>query len=251
MSTRIIRVMSSQGVNNNKLTVNEGIQWAELKTILKSNGYNIDSMKAVESTKRTTLEHEQAVVPDGNFSLFLYPLETKSGAASRSDLYASVKAFVARDGDQAKNFFNEGKNFTQKSSDDLDVLVTDYEAQYGAIKGSKGGASKSKTPAKAAPAKTAPAKKVKAAAKTKAPKEDVGDTAVVGAAVDLLATTDEDVINNAINLLSPIKDYRHQDIVEQAIDLLKASLAEPEEDISDLEAEYNSIRSGLKGVKKY
>jgi len=77
--TRIITILSPKGSPETALTLKEGLKWSELKKEVERH-YSLDKMKAVESINSHTLEHPNAVVPDGDFDLYLLQLRSKSGA---------------------------------------------------------------------------------------------------------------------------------------------------------------------------
>lgn len=121
-SSRTITIVSTRG--EKKKIEFAGNEWSDLKKIIQKEGYNLDNMKCVESVNRTTLEHPQAVVPAGNFNLFLMPVKSKSGAGlSRSELYNKIKEFSAKNESAAKEHFG---NYTQKKTSDLEQLVESY-----------------------------------------------------------------------------------------------------------------------------
>lgn len=57
--------------------------WGDLKRALSSQVNKIDSMKAVVSHNSSTLEADEALLPDspsdGDLTIFLSPMEVKSG----------------------------------------------------------------------------------------------------------------------------------------------------------------------------
>lgn len=133
---RVITIITTRG---EKVKVNyEGNEWGDLKKILERggrdadgnnfSGYDLGNMKCVESVKRNTLEHINAIIPDGNFNLFLMPYKSKSGSMSRVEINAAIKELIAKDGDGAKSFFSkDGKNYTQLSSTVLEDLLEKYK----------------------------------------------------------------------------------------------------------------------------
>jgi hypothetical protein len=135
VATRVISIISTRG---EKVKVPfSGTAWADLKKILERGGtdvngksfsaFSLSNMKCVESINKSTLEHPQAVVPDGDFSLFLMPVKSKSGASlSRTEAYGKIKGFIEQDGDRAKAHFNSEKNYTTKSTDALNELIESY-----------------------------------------------------------------------------------------------------------------------------
>lgn len=134
--TRTVTIVTTRG---EKVKVPfEGTEWADLKKLLERGGkdvdgnsfssYNLNNMKCVESTNRTTLEHPKAVIPDGNFNLFLMPYKSKSGAMSRADINAAIKAHIEKDGDKAKEFFGgDSGNYTREKSTTLEEKLEDYK----------------------------------------------------------------------------------------------------------------------------
>lgn len=123
---RIITVVSTRG--ENKKIPFDGNKWADLKTVLQNEGYELNNMKCVESIKKTTLEHPEAIVPDGNFRLFMMPMESKSGVElKRKEAYDFIKAAIEKDGDKAINHFNAGKNYTNQPTSSLNELIEAYK----------------------------------------------------------------------------------------------------------------------------
>lgn len=64
----------------------------------------------------------------GLCKVFVLPKDQKAGA-DRSALYNTIKGFFADKGDDAKNFFNEGKNFTNKPTATLERMIAEYQAR--------------------------------------------------------------------------------------------------------------------------
>lgn len=134
---RTITIVSTRG-EKAKIAY-EGSDWAGLKSLLTSGGknvngkafskYDLSNMKCVESIKRNTLEHPNAVLPDGDFNLFLMPQKSKSGAElSRAEAYAKIKGFIAENESKAKAHFNaDEKNYTVKSTVVLNQLIESYK----------------------------------------------------------------------------------------------------------------------------
>ena len=102
--------------------------WGELKPLLKREGYDLNSLLAAESINRADLVNDLAVLPEGPFRVFLRPKQTKSGAdLPYKEVRAKVQELIASDGDVAKAHFNEGKNYTTKKGDELNVLLNSYK----------------------------------------------------------------------------------------------------------------------------
>lgn len=53
--------------------------WGELQTELKAANIDPSNMKGMVKESKTTLENTGAVLPEGNFTLFLTPTKVKSG----------------------------------------------------------------------------------------------------------------------------------------------------------------------------
>ncbi len=72
--------------SNVKKEINSGAStFGDLKIDLASAGITVDTMKSVVKETRVTLESDAAVLPTGDFALFLFPVKVKSG----SDDYTS------------------------------------------------------------------------------------------------------------------------------------------------------------------
>lgn len=157
MSTKKVTVWSSVG--GSKVIETEASNWSELQKQLSKENVKTDGMKAVTGDK-ITLEHPEAVLPAGDLNLFLFPVQTKSGAGAASmsfnDIRAFIKLAIEKDPEGAKAHFNEGKNYTNKGTDELRGLVDSYKPSKKKASSASTGAtstsvSKAKTPAKEAP----------------------------------------------------------------------------------------------------
>lgn len=131
---RVITVYSTQGKPTDKYTT--GVEkWSELKELLVADGYNLNSLLATESIRRTDLINEDAILPEEDFTVFLRPAKTKSGAdvaeMDYKELRATIKSEIESGGDAAKEFFNEGRSYTNKSTDTLRELLHDWFASNG------------------------------------------------------------------------------------------------------------------------
>lgn len=155
IATRTITVYSSQGKNNNPIEFT-GSTWKELKSVLRSSGYNIDEMTAIESINRHELSLDNAIIPEVDFYLHLHPVETKSGAGkaplpTKKALIEEIKA-VSEGNPEAGAFF---KGYSKLSAEELNDLLKKWNRKVAAK------AKRSATPKAAtkAPAKKAAAKK--------------------------------------------------------------------------------------------
>lgn len=177
--------------------------WGELKPLLKREGYDLNSLLAAESINRADLVNDLAVLPEGPFRVFLRPKQTKSGAdLPYKEVRAKVQELIASDGDVAKAHFNEGKNYTTKKGDELNVLLNSY----------KGGSGTTTSSTKAEPKKAEPKAKeeaIKAEEKT-SPK-----------ASEAQEFSEEGCIKIAVEALSKIKSVDTTEVISLVKDLLK------------------------------
>ena len=172
--------------------------WGELKPLLKMEGYDLNSLLAAESINRADLVNDLAVLPEGPFRVFLRPKQTKSGAdLPYKEVRAKVQELIASDGDVAKAHFNEGKNYTTKKGDELNVLLNSYK-----------GGSGTTSSAKAEPKKEEP----------KAPKAEEKASPKASEAQEF---SEEGCIKVAVEALSKIKSVDTADVISLVKDLLK------------------------------
>lgn len=174
--------------------------WGELKPLLKREGYDLNSLLAAESINRADLVNDLAVLPEGPFRVFLRPKQTKSGAdLPYKEVRAKVQELIASDGDVAKAHFNEGKNYTTKKGDELNVLLNSYK-----------GGSGTTSSAKAEPKKEAVKAEEKASPKASEAQE----------------VSEEGCIEVAVEALSKIKSVDTTAIISLVKDLLSAPVKE-------------------------
>ena len=172
--------------------------WGELKPLLKREGYDLNSLLAAESINRADLVNDLAVLPEGPFRVFLRPKQTKSGAdLPYKEVRAKVQELIASDGDVAKAHFNEGKNYTTKKGDELNVLLNSYK-----------GGSGTTSSAKAEPKKEAVKAEEKASPKASEDQE----------------VSEEGCIKVAVEALSKIKSVDTTAIISLVKDLLKGNV---------------------------
>jgi hypothetical protein len=125
---RKISVFSS-GQNNRKVDImSTATTWEELQRDFSNAGVNHKGMDAVVRATKVTLTLPDAKLPDGDFLLYLLPQKTQSGAdLSYKELRAAISDIIKADGDEAKNHFNQGKNYTTKSTNELQNLYKSYK----------------------------------------------------------------------------------------------------------------------------
>lgn len=77
MATRKIKVLSTVGVSG---TIETNVtSLGELKPLLRQREINISGMKMMVGETRNELNLDDAVLPEGDFKLYLMPAKTKSG----------------------------------------------------------------------------------------------------------------------------------------------------------------------------
>lgn len=252
MSKKVI--VFTTGVGKKEITTN-ALNWEDLKKDLEKNSVKYDGMKVMESINKTSLEHPEAAIPDGDFTLFLFPEKTKSGADGSNMKFAELRAFIAGElatnEEAAKAHFNEGKNYTNKSTDDLRALVSSYVVPAA-------GKGKKVVKATAAPAVTK---------KAEAPKGSVADVvnsvkkstvrtvkqpAPAKAETGVVKLTDaESIINEVIdniNSIAGVDPYKLKTAITAVNALRPNAQINPDR---DLEREAKELGSKLKGVKIY
>lgn len=148
LTERKISIYSSRGNKATSLTTNVAT-WGELLPLINGLGYPVTELHASESVTKTTLEHVDAVLPVGEFTLFMRPKKTKSGASKKrgtgldkKGLVALVKKDTASFPAQAKAYYS---GYSSMKTDALAALV-------GVFKGKVVKAPVVKTPAKTTPA---------------------------------------------------------------------------------------------------
>lgn len=224
VETIVMTIYSSQGKNGNPIPINKGILWEDVKKILRSNGYNIDTMRAVENIRKTTLENPKALIPDTNFNLHLYPKQSKGGAKKekptlrpRKELCETIKKHIAVFGDKAKDFFSDVKSYTNKTTEELDTLTTKWEKKHGTVTDVE------------LPVKKKRATKHKETDTVSQEKKEAVSGLVAGLAERLESPKAEEhtpamAIKTSISLLRGITGHENQSSIEQAITQLEKAL---------------------------
>ena len=132
--------------------------WGEIQSDVKKIVGDLDNLIATENVNKTNLGHQDSVLPEGDFKIFLRPSKTKSGATNFSSMsFKELRVFIAEKGQPCKDYLNveakkSGRNWTQLSTEEMKTLLSSYY-------GSKSSSSSS--------SKTSPKKEVKPAKETK------------------------------------------------------------------------------------
>lgn len=137
MSTsRKVQVFSTKG--KRKATIEtDATKWSQLRTLVEDEGYDVGKLHATENINRTDLAHDDAALPDGDFTLFLRPKKTKSGmqnldGLSFKELRAICKEYKKKDGDKFIDHLNEnedGVNWTRLPASGLKTQMESYGAE--------------------------------------------------------------------------------------------------------------------------
>lgn len=104
--------------------------WGELQDDLTTNNVTFSGMNAVENVNNSTLVLNEARLPEGEFVLMLTPQKTKSGSDYKT-MRAMVVDIITVYGVPAKEHFNQGKNYTNKSTAELSELITLWNDKHG------------------------------------------------------------------------------------------------------------------------
>lgn len=93
--------------------------WGELKTEL-SEHYDFSNLQATENVNRTDLSAPTAKLPEGDFTLFLRPVRTKSGAYS----YSEAREIIKEDEDLQEYIKDTyGRNYTNLPTSTLNEAI--------------------------------------------------------------------------------------------------------------------------------
>ena len=119
-TTRKVTIVSTK---NNKVKFYEtaATTWGELNAEINKD-FDLSNLKATENVNKTTLEHVDAVLPEGEFRVFLRPTKTKSGNHDFDSMKFGDLRATFKDDEEAKKFlssFKKGKNWTQLKTDEL------------------------------------------------------------------------------------------------------------------------------------
>lgn len=114
-----VTIFSTKG-STKKVHETNAKTWGELKREI-SDFYDLSNLQATENVNRADLVSDLAVLPSGDFTLFLRPIKTKSGAYS----YVEAKKII-----QANPSLKEGikkmygKNYTNLNAEKLNEALS-------------------------------------------------------------------------------------------------------------------------------
>lgn len=110
-----------------KVIESSATTWGELQADLDNNNVSYSGMNVVENVNNSNLTLDEAKLPESDFVLMLTPKKTKSGAdLPYKEVRAKIQQIIAEYGDEAKAHFNVGKNYTMKSTADLNALYNSW-----------------------------------------------------------------------------------------------------------------------------
>jgi hypothetical protein len=125
ISAREITIYATRGGQMKKITTDVKT-WGELQPLVRREGFDLSSLLAAENITKHDLVNDLAILPEGNFRLFLRPKQTKSGAPDRKECFAIIKAHLAQHPHDKHKFSIDGKNVTQLSTPVVQDLVAKY-----------------------------------------------------------------------------------------------------------------------------
>lgn len=130
-TTRKVTIVSTK---NNKVKFYEtaATTWGELNAEINKD-FDLSKLKATENINKTTLEHVDTVLPEGEFRVFLRPVKTKSGHDFDSMKFGELRA-TFKDNEEIKKFLTgkvsaSGRNWTQLKTEELKEFLKEYHAQ--------------------------------------------------------------------------------------------------------------------------
>lgn len=95
-------------------------KWGELKNLLEGQ-YDFTNLDATESINKTTLSHNDAILPNEDFVVFLRPSKAAGGAFDYNTNYRTVvSALTAEDKEKIKERYGKAYNMIPK------VAIVDY-----------------------------------------------------------------------------------------------------------------------------
>lgn len=130
-TTRKVTIVSTK---NNKVKFYEtaATTWGELNAEINRD-FDLSNLKATENVNKTTLEHVDAVLPEGEFRVFLRPVKTKSGHDFDNMKFGELRA-TFKDDEEVKKFLtgkvsDSGRNWTQLKTDELRDFLKEYHSK--------------------------------------------------------------------------------------------------------------------------
>lgn len=107
MALRKITVVSSTKSQPTEL-YSEATTFGQLKDVLNQFG-SLDKLRAVVKESRATLEMEEAILPEGEFTLFLTPKQIKAGAIDIAGILSSLRDKISEAIDEVIEGVEDGE----------------------------------------------------------------------------------------------------------------------------------------------
>lgn len=216
ITEREITIYATRGGQMKKITTAVRT-WGELQPLVRREGFDLGSLLAAENINKTDLVNDLAVLPEGNFRLFLRPKQTKSGAPDRKECFAIIKDHIAKNPGDKSKFIIDGKNMTQLST----PVVQDLVAKY---------CNSASAPAAAPVQEKAPeaeiAPKAEVVEKVKEVVETVKESKTTGTPVsEARGLTDAERVEQALALVAPLSGYNSYAKVEKHLNRLSDEVA--------------------------
>lgn len=129
-AVRTITLYATKGGKKEKIDT-AVTTWKELKRLARDKGFDVDKLHSTENVNRADLVNDEAILPASAFTLFMRPKQVKSGndtlkAMSYKDIKASIKKNIEDFGEVAKAHYNQDKNYTTKSTEELRNLLGSF-----------------------------------------------------------------------------------------------------------------------------
>ena len=108
--------------------------WGGIQSDVKRIVGDLDNLIATENVNKTNLGHQDSVLPEGDFKIFLRPSKTKSGATNFNSMsFKELRTFIAGQGQPCKDYLNveakkSGRNWTQLSTEEMKTLLSSYSS---------------------------------------------------------------------------------------------------------------------------
>lgn len=127
---RVITIYSTKG--GMKEITTRATTWGEFKPEVEKAGYDLKNLAATCGNTRNGLERDDAKLQEGDYTIFLRPVKTKSGAAlkadaKRSDVNAIVKEMTEKYGEDFRTHINSKGNWTRVTTPEVVELVNSYK----------------------------------------------------------------------------------------------------------------------------
>jgi len=126
---RVITIYSTKGGMKEITTI--ATTWGELKPEIKKAGYDLANLAATCGTTRNSLDRDDAILQTGDYTIFLRPVKTKSGAltadSKRADVNAVVKEMNEKYGQPFKDHLNSKGNWTRITTPEVVELINSFK----------------------------------------------------------------------------------------------------------------------------